>query len=126
MNSSRSKSYVLFSNRNILSHLTYKRYFSILPIISRVLKLRYLFIGSAVGGGIAIQNVSKKKKTKSIVWVYSFLFIIYFKTKKYENFRSNLPDLSWMKEFVSDETYDNFTDKMRNVYDTIHPPNLVK
>ena len=34
------------------------RYFGIIPIFSRILKLRYLFIGSAVGGGIAIQNVS--------------------------------------------------------------------
>jgi len=33
------------------------RYFSIVPILSRVLKLRYLFLGSAVGGGVAIHNV---------------------------------------------------------------------
>ena len=46
------------------------RYFSIIPIFSRILKLRYLFIGSAVGGGIAIQNVS----TLSRVCLFEFLF----------------------------------------------------
>ena len=37
----------------------YRRSFSIVPLFSRLLKLRYIFVGSAVGGGIAIQNVSK-------------------------------------------------------------------
>ena len=33
--------------------------------------------------------------------------------------------MSWLKEFVNDETYARVSDKMRNIYDTIHPPNLV-
>ena len=30
-----------------------------------------------------------------------------------------------MKPFLTDEAYENITDKIKNVYDTIHPPNLV-
>lgn len=33
------------------------RYLSIVPLFSRILKLRYLFLGSAVGGGVAVHNV---------------------------------------------------------------------
>lgn len=33
------------------------RYFSIVPVLGRLLKLRYLFLGSAVGGGVAVHNV---------------------------------------------------------------------
>lgn len=34
------------------------RYFSVVPILSRILKLRYLFLGGAIGGGVAINNVN--------------------------------------------------------------------
>ena len=34
-----------------------KSFFSVATLLSRVLKLRYLVFGSAVGGGIAIHNV---------------------------------------------------------------------
>lgn len=42
---------------NNIQHKTIIRQFSALPILSRILKLRYLFLGSAVGGGVAIHNV---------------------------------------------------------------------
>jgi hypothetical protein len=36
------------------------RYFSVVPILTRILRLRYLFLGGAVGGGVAISNVNTK------------------------------------------------------------------
>lgn len=36
-----------------------------------------------------------------------------------------MPDISWMKEFLSDEAYNNISHRLQDVYDTIHPPNLV-
>jgi hypothetical protein len=42
------------------------RYFGVVPILSRLLKLRYLFLGSAVGGGVAIHNVILIKKNNNI------------------------------------------------------------
>ena len=45
----------------------YRRSFSIVPLFSRLLKLRYIFVGSAVGGGIAIQNVSKPLLKKNFI-----------------------------------------------------------
>jgi len=78
-----------------------KRYFSIVPILSRVLKLRYIFLGSAVGGGIAIQN-------------------------KYEDLKSQMPDISWMKQFMSDEAFERVTNKMKDIYEIVHPQNMVE
>ena len=40
------------------------RSFSVVPMLSRVLRLRYLFLGSAVGGGVAISNVRLICKNK--------------------------------------------------------------
>lgn len=37
------------------------RGFSIVPIFARLLRLRYLFLGTAVGSGIAINNVNYLK-----------------------------------------------------------------
>jgi hypothetical protein len=39
------------------------RQLGILPIFGRLLKLRYLFLGTAVGGGVAIHNVSDEPNT---------------------------------------------------------------
>lgn len=33
------------------------RYLSVLPFLGRILRLRYLFLGGAIGGGVAINNV---------------------------------------------------------------------
>ncbi|RNA43510.1 dynamin-like 120 kDa mitochondrial-like protein [Brachionus plicatilis] len=82
-----------------VAHRQAVRSFGVLPILGRILKLRYLFLGSAVGGGVAIHN-------------------------KYENFRSNLPDLSWMKEFLPEDKYDQFYSKMRETYNTINSPQI--
>lgn len=55
----KSRTNILFSNQNASPiHKITIRHFSLLPILSRVLKLRYLFLGTAVGSGIAIQNVT--------------------------------------------------------------------
>lgn len=72
-----------------------QRYFSLIPLIGRVLKLRYIFLGSAVGGGIAIQN-------------------------KYEDFKNQIPDISWMKQFMSDDAFERVAGKMKEIYDTIN------
>mgnify|MGYP001810604816 CR=1 FL=1 len=53
-----------------------------------------------------------------------FKFYLKTKIKKYENFKSNLPDFSFLKEFLPDETYSRFADRLNTFYDTIHPPNL--
>ena len=34
--------------------------------------------------------------------------------------------MEWLKSFVDEETYGKIVGKMRGVYDTIHPPNLVR
>jgi len=93
------KAILLKNNANL--GLTSKRYFSIVPLFSRILKLRYLFLGSAVGGGIAIQN-------------------------KYDDFKNQLPDISWMKQFMSEEAFERVANKMKDIYEIVHPQNLVK
>ena len=53
-----------YSSRNLLLSkygLTHrnanKRYLGIVPVLGRIFKLRYLFFGTAVGGGVAVHNV---------------------------------------------------------------------
>lgn len=87
------------SNKNISPIILQKRQFSIIPVFGRLLKLRYLFLGSAVGGGIVIQN-------------------------KYDDFKNQLPDISWMKEFMSDEAFERVANKMKSMYDLVHPENV--
>ncbi|CAF0780463.1 unnamed protein product [Brachionus calyciflorus] len=89
----------LLLNKNAVFSKHSVRGLGVLPFLGRLLKLRYLFLGSAVGGGVAIHN-------------------------KYENFRSNLPDFSWMKEFIPEDAYDRFYSKIRQTYDTVHSPNM--
>ncbi len=54
-NSHANRASILFNEK--VRFGLHKRYFSIVPIFGRILKLRYIFLGSAVGGGIAVQNV---------------------------------------------------------------------
>jgi hypothetical protein len=53
----RKLKYILSKNPNNLPFKQAVRTFSIVPIISRILKLRYLIFGSLVGGGIAASKV---------------------------------------------------------------------
>ncbi len=52
----------IYSSRRLLlnkygfNHRT-TRFIGFVPILGRVFKLRYLFLGSAFGGGVAIHNV---------------------------------------------------------------------
>lgn len=94
---SRTKS--LLFKENARFDIPRKRYFSIIPVFGRLLKFRYLFLGSAVGGGIAIQN-------------------------KYEDFKNQIPDISWMKQFMSDESFERVANQMKSIYETIHPQNM--
>ena len=36
-----------------------------------------------------------------------------------------MPDLSWMKEFLPEDSYDRVYSKIKNTYDTVHSPNIV-
>ena len=47
----------LLLNKYGLTQKTASRYMGIVPVLSRILKLRYLFLGTAVGGGVAVHNV---------------------------------------------------------------------
>lgn len=99
------------------------RYFSVIPFLGRILRLRYLFLGGAIGGGVAINNVSRHK-----VFIYLLNGLLIVSTpfiQKYEQFKSNLPDMTWMKDFLPEDAYNQLTNRFNNVYDSIHPPNLV-
>jgi hypothetical protein len=98
-----------------------KRHFSLIPIFSRVLRLRYLFLGTAVGGGIALKNVTELSKFYLIInsshHLHSF--------KKYEDFKDSMPDISWMKQFMDEDTFERVANKMKNIYDMINPEQTV-
>ena len=49
-------------NNRLNFMITSSKNFGFVPIISRILKLRYLIFGSAIGGGIAVHNVSYELK----------------------------------------------------------------
>ena len=34
--------------------------------------------------------------------------------------------MNWLKDFMPDDAFNKMSDKMKGIYDTIHPPNLVK
>lgn len=55
---SKNSSKLLISKNSAFILKTSTRGFGVGAIISRVLKLRYLILGGAVGGGVAIHNVS--------------------------------------------------------------------
>lgn len=65
-----------YSN-NVLPFKQTTRAFSIVPIISRVLKLRYLIFGSVVGGGIAASKVNFDDSNKR--------FLIFLNTRNMKN-----------------------------------------
>ncbi|CAF1987371.1 unnamed protein product [Rotaria magnacalcarata] len=68
-----------------------------MSFLLRLLRLRYLIFGTAVGGGYAAR-------------------------KKYQEIKDALPDLSWMKEYVPEETVDNFTKSLADLADSISFP----
>ncbi|CAF3280429.1 unnamed protein product [Rotaria socialis] len=68
-----------------------------MSFLLRLLRLRYLIFGTAVGGGYAAR-------------------------KKYQDIKDALPDLSWMKEYVPEETVDNFTKRLADLADSISFP----
>lgn len=100
-----------------------RRSFSLIPVFARVLRLRYIFLGSAVGGGIAIKNVItiNMRLTRDIN-EFNYFFVIF---KKYDDFKDSMPDISWMKQFMDDETFERVAGKMKNIYDMISPEQTV-
>jgi optic atrophy protein 1 len=63
----------------------------------RLLRLRYLIFGTAVGGGYAAH-------------------------KKYKDIKDALPDLSWMKEYMPDETVDALTKHLSDLANSVSLP----
>ena len=47
------------------------------------------------------------------------------KNQKYEQFKSNMPDIEWLKDYMPEDAFNQMSDKMKSIYETIHPPNLV-
>ncbi len=36
-----------------------------------------------------------------------------------------MPDIEWLKDYMPEDAFNQMSDKMKNIYETIHPPNLV-
>lgn len=45
--------------------------------------------------------------------------------KKYDDFKDSMPDISWMKQFMDDETFERVAGKMKSIYDMISPEQTV-
>ncbi|CAF2408369.1 unnamed protein product [Rotaria sp. Silwood2] len=63
----------------------------------RLLRLRYLIFGTAVGGGYAAH-------------------------KKYKDIKEALPDLSWMKEYMPEESVDALTKRLSDLANSVSLP----
>lgn len=64
---------------------------SLVGVLRSVLKIRYIILGSAVGGGLHANN-------------------------KYQQWKENLPDFSWIKDLIPDETkQNNFKDTLSDL-----------
>ncbi|XP_064642382.1 dynamin-like 120 kDa protein, mitochondrial isoform X2 [Lineus longissimus] len=71
---------------------------TIVRAFSRILKLRYLIFGGAVGGGVAIN-------------------------KKYESFRDGLPDIGWLKNYLPEnEKVEQWREQFRNKWNQMGLP----
>ncbi|KAF0756855.1 dynamin-like 120 kDa protein, mitochondrial isoform X1 [Aphis craccivora] len=71
------------------------RHFAMMRILSSVLKLRYLVIGSAVGGGVSV-------------------------SKKYQEWKDSLPDLSWLDDiFPNNNVANTIQTSLKSIMDTM-------
>ncbi|XP_060875798.1 dynamin-like 120 kDa protein, mitochondrial isoform X2 [Metopolophium dirhodum] len=71
------------------------RHFAIMRVLSSVLKLRYLVIGSAVGGGVSV-------------------------SKKYQEWKDSLPDLSWLEDiFPNNNIANTIQTSLKSILDTV-------
>ncbi|XP_050060305.1 dynamin-like 120 kDa protein, mitochondrial isoform X2 [Aphis gossypii] len=71
------------------------RNFSMMRILNSILKLRYLVIGSAVGGGVSV-------------------------SKKYQEWKDSLPDLSWLDDiFANNNTANTIQTSLKSIMDTM-------
>ena len=68
--------------------------FQVPTIVRSVLKIRYLLLGGALGGGASL-------------------------AKQYEEWKKNLPDTDWMKDLIPDIDINKITGDMRRVQDSI-------
>ncbi|KAI0989796.1 hypothetical protein GJ496_009520 [Pomphorhynchus laevis] len=70
-----------------------------IPLIGRLLKLRYLLFGSAVGGGYAVHN-------------------------KYNEFKDSLPDISWINDVLPEDIADKISSSYASILKSISAINL--
>ncbi|CAF1405343.1 unnamed protein product, partial [Didymodactylos carnosus] len=68
-----------------------------MSLLVRLLRLRYLLFGTAVGGGYAAH-------------------------KKYEDIKKQLPDLTWMKEYLPENAVDNLSKRLSDLKDSVSLP----
>ncbi|KAF0741193.1 dynamin-like 120 kDa protein, mitochondrial isoform X1, partial [Aphis craccivora] len=71
------------------------RHFSMIRVLNSILKLRYLVIGSAVGGGVSV-------------------------SKKYQEWKDSLPDLSWLDDiFPNNNVANTIQTSLKSIMDTM-------
>ncbi|XP_015376444.1 PREDICTED: dynamin-like 120 kDa protein, mitochondrial isoform X2 [Diuraphis noxia] len=78
------------------------RHFAIMRVLSSVLKLRYLLIGSAVGGGVSV-------------------------SKKYQEWKDSLPDLSWLEDiFPNNDIANTIQTSLKSIVNTLQDIDFAK
>ncbi|VVC43328.1 Hypothetical protein CINCED_3A022888 [Cinara cedri] len=85
-----------------IHNLQMSRNFSVVRVLSSVLKLRYLVGGSAVGGAITF-------------------------SKKFQEWKDSLPDLSWLEDILpNNDQINNIQNQLKTVFDNLKDINFAE